>query len=187
MINLIDVLKETELDIEFADVFHTVASRESLPEDVLRFRLLLCLYALGTNTGLKAISSANNEASESNLRYVKRKFINVDAVRQAIVKVINKTLDIRDPRFFGEATTSVACDSKKLSVWDQNLLAEWHARYKGRGVMVYWHVEKKALCIYSQLKTCSSSEVGSMLKGILYHCSEMEMIQHMSIPTAKAH
>jgi TnpA family transposase len=41
-------------------------------------------------------------------------------------------------------------------------MVEWHARYRGRGVMVYWHVEN-ALCIYSQLKTCSSSEVGSML------------------------
>ena len=47
--------------------------------------------------------------------------------------------------------------------------------YKGRGVMVYWHVEKKALCIYSQLKTCSSSEVGSMIKGILDHCTKMEI------------
>lgn len=175
VINLIDVLKEAELDIDLTDVFHTVASREFLAEEVLRFRLLLCLYALGTNTGLKAISAANTDASESNLRYVKRKFINVDAVRQAIVKVINKTLKIRDSRFFGEATTSVSCDSKKISVWDQNLLAEWHARYKGRGVMVYWHVEKKALCVYSQLKTCSSSEVGSMLKGVLHHCSEMEI------------
>jgi TnpA family transposase len=47
-----------------------------------------------------------------------------------------------------------------------NLMLEWHARYKGRGVMVYWHVDENALCIYSQLKTCSSSEVDAMLKGV---------------------
>lgn len=174
-INLIDILKETDLDIEFIQLFQTVASREALSDGVLRFRLLLCLYAMGTNTGIKAVSAANASTNESNLRYVKRKFINVDAVRQAIVKIINKTLEIRDPRIFGEATTSVACDSKKLSVWDQNLLVEWHARYRGRGVMVYWHVEKKALCVYSQLKTCSSSEVGAMLKGLLQHCTDMEI------------
>ena len=79
--------------------------------------------------------------------------------------------------FWGTATTGVACDSKKLGVWDQNLMVEFHSRYKGRGVMVYWHVEKKALCIYSQLKTCSSSEVGSMIKGILDHCANMEIDQ----------
>lgn len=26
-------------------------------------------------------------------------------------------------------------DSKKISVWDQNLMVEWHARYKGHGVL----------------------------------------------------
>ena len=84
---------------------------------------------------------------------------------------------MRDPRIWGTATTSVACDSKKISVWDQNLMVEWHARYKGRGVMVYWHVDENALCVYAQLKTCSSSEVGAMLKGILQHCTNMEMNQ----------
>ena len=31
-------------------------------------------------------------------------------------------------------------------------MTEWHARYGGRGVMIYWHVEKKCVCIYSPLK-----------------------------------
>lgn len=39
--------------------------------------------------------------------------------------------------------------------------------------MIYWHVEKHATCIYSQLKTCSSSEVAAMIKGVLRHCTEM--------------
>jgi TnpA family transposase len=39
--------------------------------------------------------------------------------------------------------------------------------------MIYWHVERKAACIYSQLKTCSSSEVAAMIAGVLRHCTEM--------------
>lgn len=174
-INLIDILKEVELEIKFSENLHTKASRKNLEKEVLRYRLLLCLYAIGTNTGLKCISSANDHVQYSDLRYVKRRFLTVDNVRQAIIEIINKILEIRDPRVWGVATTGVACDSKKLSVWDQNLMVEFHARYKGRGVMVYWHVEKKALCIYSQLKTCSSSEVGAMIKGILDHCTDMEI------------
>jgi len=46
-------------------------------------------------------------------------------------------------------------------------MTEWHARYGGPGVMVYWHVENKQLCIYSQLTTCSASEVAAMLQGLL--------------------
>jgi TnpA family transposase len=41
--------------------------------------------------------------------------------------------------------------------------------------MIYWHVDKNSALIYSQLKTCSSSEVGSMIKGVLDHCSKMDM------------
>jgi TnpA family transposase len=56
-------------------------------------------------------------------------------------------------------------------------MVEWHARYQGKGVMVYWHVDKKALCIYSHLKTCSSSEVGAMMRGFLNHDTIMDMDQ----------
>jgi TnpA family transposase len=52
-------------------------------------------------------------------------------------------------------------------------MTEWHVRYGGRGIMIYWHVERKSTCIYSQLKTCSSSEVAAMIEGVLRHCTEM--------------
>jgi len=52
---------------------------------------------------------------------------------------------------------------------------QWHVRYGGRGVMIYWHVERKSLCIHSQLKSPSSSEVASMIEGVLHHCTEMEV------------
>lgn len=54
-------------------------------------------------------------------------------------------------------------------------MTEWHARYGGRGVMIYWHVEKRATCVYSQLKRCSSSEVASMIEGVLRHCTDLEI------------
>jgi TnpA family transposase len=42
-------------------------------------------------------------------------------------------------------------------------------------VMVYWHVERNSACIYSQLKSCSSSEVAAMIEGVLRHCTDMEV------------
>ena len=44
--------------------------------------------------------------------------------------------------------------------------------------MVYWHVEKKALCIYSQVKRCSSSEVAAMIEGVLRHCTDMSITKN---------
>src|SRR6267154_5418101 len=47
--------------------------------------------------------------------------------------------------------------------------------YRSKGIMIHWHVEKHAACIYSQLKTCSSSEVAAMIEGLLRHDTEMEV------------
>jgi len=80
--------------------------------------------------------------------------------------VVNATLEVRDPQWWGEAT-STASDSKRFACWDSNLMTEFHARYGGYGVMIYWHVERGRLCVYSQLKSCSSSEVAAMIEGLL--------------------
>ena len=52
-------------------------------------------------------------------------------------------------------------------------MTEWRMRYGGPVVGIYWHVERHATCIYSQLKSCSSSEVAAMIQGVLRHCTEM--------------
>ena len=98
-----------------------------------------------------------------------------DALREAIAVVANGTLAARNPAIWGDGTTACASDSKHFGAWDQNLTTQWHVRYGGRGVMIYWHVERKSLCIHSQLKSPSSSEVASMIEGVLRHCTEMEV------------
>ncbi len=54
-------------------------------------------------------------------------------------------------------------------------MTEWHARYRGPGVMIYWHVERRSVCVYSQLKQCSASEVAVMIEGVLHHCTSAEV------------
>lgn len=168
-------MKETALRTEFTEHFKTVASREILDRATLQKRLLLCLYGLGTNTGLKRLSAATEGTLYQDLRYVQRRFIHKQQLRNAIASVVNAIFQIRLPQIWGEATTACASDSKKFGAWDQNLMTEWHIRYRGRGVMIYWHVERKSTCIYSQLKTCSSSEVAAMIEGVLRHCTNMKV------------
>jgi len=175
MTSLLDILKETDLRVGFSEQLKSVSGRESLERTVLQKRLLLCLYGLGTNTGLKRLSSGIFGESYYDLLYVRRRFIHKEQLRNAIATVVNAIFDARNPQVWGEGTTVCANDSKKFGAWDQNLMTEWHIRYGGRGVMIYWHVEKNSTCIYSQLKTCSSSEVAAMIEGLLRHCTEMKV------------
>ena len=174
-INLLDAFKEDNIRIGFIEHMETVSRFSRFEMDKLVTRLLLCLYAIGSNTGIKRISISNLDADESGLQYVKRLYINSTNLRLVIREVINAVIKTRDPAIWGNATTSVACDSKKLESWDQNLMTEWQGRYRGHGIMVYCHVDTNSLCIHSQSKTCTSSEVGSMIKGILEHSTQMDL------------
>lgn len=169
---ILDVLKEAELRIGFTNEFSSLASREVLDRRTIQKRLVIALHAIGTNAGLK---KARADQKYADLKYISRRFITRDAVRAAIRRVVNAIFKVRKVDIWGEGTTSCAADSKKFGSWDQNLMTEWHARYGGRGVMIYWHVERKSTCIYSQLKRCSSSEVGAMIEGVLHHCTSMEV------------
>ena len=173
-LSLLDILKETAIRTNFLKHFHTVCDYERLQPEVLHKRLLLCLNAIGTNVGLKR-GSGDNSDTFHDLRYVKRRFITACRIREALKEVIDQALLKRNPDVFGEGNTTVAVDSKKIAAWDQNLLSQWHPRYKGTGVMIYWHVDQKALCVHSQLKTCLSSEVASLIQGVLHHGTKMDI------------
>lgn len=175
MTSLLDMVKETDLRLGFTEALKSPTAYESLERSVLRPRLLLCLHGIGTNAGLQRMASLDSGTTAKDLTYVRRRYLNIEAMRRAIAIIADGTLQARNPAIWGDGTTACASDSKHFGAWDQNLTTQWHVRYGGRGVMIYWHVERKSLCIHSQLKAPSSSEVASMIEGVLHHCTEMEV------------
>jgi TnpA family transposase len=108
------------------------------------------------------------------LRYFRDRYVTTTSVRMAIAALVNRILAIRNPRIWGQGT-SCASDGKQLGAWDQNLVAQWHPRYRKQGVMAYWHVDKNSTCIFSQVKRPLSSEVAAMLEGLVRHDTEMRV------------
>jgi len=174
VVSLLDLLKEADWLTDLHTEFNTIATRERLSPGELRKRLLLILFALGTNIGIKRmVHSGAHGVTEAQLRGTRRNYINRDGVRRAIAAVVNETMRGRDVRWWGTGT-ACASDSKKFGSWESNLMTEWHARYGGPGVMIYWHVERKSVCVYSQLKKCSSSEVAAMMEGLIRHSNDID-------------
>src|SRR4051794_4567067 len=87
MTSLLDVLKETDLRVGFTDEFPSVSSREVLGRGELQKRLLLGLYGLGTNTGLKRFCASDIGITYKELLHVRRRFIQKDSLRSAIARV----------------------------------------------------------------------------------------------------
>jgi TnpA family transposase len=175
MTSLLDMLKETDMRLNFTDALRSVTSHEILDRETLRLRLLLCLHGIGANAGLQRMNAAAHGATYKDLVYVRRRYLTVDQMRAAIGIVTNGTLHARNSTIWGGGTAACASDSKHFSAWDQNLMTQWHLRYGGPGIMIYWHVERKSLCVYSQLKSPASSEAAAMIEGVLRHCTEMEI------------
>jgi hypothetical protein len=149
MTDLLDMFKESALLTGCLDRFQSTGSREALDPELLQKRLLLCIYGMGTNIGLKRLAGVDPNIDAEQLRYTRRRYLHKDHMRAAIAQVVNALLHARQEAIWGETTSTCASDSKKFHAVDQNLLTQWHARYRGPGVLIYWHVERRSVCIYS--------------------------------------
>ena len=78
--------------------------------------LLLALYALCTNAGLKRLAAGVADVSIDELAHVHRRYIDAGALRAACAKVANATLAIRNPQIWGAFGTTCASDSTKFGV-----------------------------------------------------------------------
>lgn len=174
-VDLLDILKETELRLNFTETFHSVASREMLDPETRRRRLLFCLYGLGTNVGIKAVCRGENQDTYDDLLYVKQRFILKESLQNAVAKVTNATFTLRQPHIWGAASVACASDSRRISTRGENLKTGWHARYRTKGVMLYWHVERQSLAIFSQVTSPGVSEVAAMMQGVLRHLTTMQV------------
>jgi TnpA family transposase len=176
VINLLDILKEVDLRENFTDCFSTAGNRTILERETIRKRLLFSIFSIGTNTGLKRTAGASRSVvTFEDLRHIKNFFLNKDDLREAINLVINAIFKMRNPKIWRSVSTACAADSKQFGYFSQNLLTEWSPRHHNNGVMIYWHVSDQYICVYSQLKTCTSSEAAPMLQGIISQETDMEI------------
>jgi len=172
---LVDILKEAMLRTGCLTAVTSVAGRGSIPADVLAERLLLAIYAYGTNTGIRAVAAGQHGHSEDDIRYVRRRYLTADAAQAIAIQIADATFAVRHASLWGIGSTAVASDSTHVRAYDQNIFTEWHSRYGGRGVLIYWHVERKSMVVHSQLISCTASEVAAMIEGAIRHGTAMRI------------
>lgn len=174
VLDLLDVFLEADNLADFTKYFRHSGTKQVRSREQLRPLILLDLFAEGTNTGIKRISQANHFYKYDELLYVRKHYFSPEALRAANVAVVNKILELRNPHLWGKSN-ACASDGKRFESWQQNLLSEWRNRYKGNGILIYWHVQTNAICLYSQLRSFSSSEVAAMIEGLIRHDTEMRV------------
>lgn len=124
MTSLLDVLKEVDLRIGFTKSFPTAAARQTLSSGEVSRRLLLALYGIGTNIGLKAIAAGPHNVTYKELLYIRQRFIHKNALRTATRAIADATNRVRATDIWGDGSSSCASDSTQHGPWDQNLMTE---------------------------------------------------------------
>jgi len=175
MLDLLDVFVEADRLVDFTRFFTHSGTKEIRSREALRPLLILDLLGEATNMGIKRVASANDHYSYDELLCVRKAYFSPEALRNANGAVVNKLLALRNPRLWGEGASSGASDGSRFDSWKQNLMTEWRSRYKGYGVMVYWHVETNAVSIYTQIKSLATSEIAAMIEGRVRHDTEMRV------------
>jgi TnpA family transposase len=181
VVPLMDMLTETCLRTGCLSAFTPAGIQNHLDPHVLFERLLLLIYAYGTGAGIRAVAAGDHPHTEDDLRYARRRYLTVDACRQAARVIADATFASRQAALWGEGTTAVASDSTHFSAFDQNIFTEWHSRYRRakRGVLIYWTVDTVgSMAVHSQLISCSASEVHAMVEGAMRHGTSMEVEQN---------
>jgi TnpA family transposase len=172
---LIDMLKEAVLRTGCLNAVTSVAGSSTLKPEVLAERLMLAIFGYGTNTGIRAVASGGHAHSEDDIRYVRRRYLTPQIAQDIAIAIANATFAARDASLWGEGTTTVASDSTHVRAYDQNIFTEWHSRYGGRGILIYWHVERGSMVVHSQTLRASASEVHAMVEGAVRHGTTMKV------------
>lgn len=175
-IALVDMLKEAVLRTGCLNDVGAVAGSGTLDVEVLAERLMLAIYAYGTNTGIRAVAAgAGHGHTEDEIRYVRRRYLTRDTAQAVAIAIANATFAARRQSLWGEGSTAVASDSTHFRSYDQNIFTEWHSRYGGRGILIYWHVERGSMVVHSQTLRASASEVHAMIEGAIRHGTTMKV------------
>ena len=125
---LIDMLKEAVLRTGCLGGVTAAAGRGDLAADVLAERLLLAIYAYGTNTGIRAIAgNAQHGHGEDDIRYVRRRYLSAEVTHAIATEIANATFAARAQTVWGAGSTAVASDSTHFGAFDQNIFTEWHS------------------------------------------------------------
>jgi TnpA family transposase len=105
----------------------------------------------------------------------RRRYLTKEVAESIAIGIANATFAARHQALWGEGSTAVASDSTHFRSYDQNIFTEWHSRYGGRGILIYWHVDRGSMVVHSQTLRASASEVHAMVEGAIRHGTTMKI------------
>lgn len=171
-VNLLDILTDTELWLNWTQFFRLLSGHDSKIEDSVS-RYLAATFCYGCNLGSSQTANSLSNFDRKQIAYVNQRHISLPALEKAIYRVINAYNQFSLPKFWGSGQRASA-DGTKWDIYEQNLLAEYHIRYGGYGGIGYYHVSDTYIALFSHFIPCGVWEAVYILDGLLKNTSDIQ-------------
>ena len=171
-VNLLDILTDTELWLNWTQFFRLLSGHDSKIEDSVS-RYLAATFCYGCNLGSSQTANSLSNFDRKQIAYVNQRHISLPSLEKAIYRVINAYNQFSLPKFWGSGKRASA-DGTKWDIYEQNLLAEYHIRYGGYGGIGYYHVSDTYIALFSHFIPCGVWEAVYILDGLLKNTSDIQ-------------
>ena len=171
-VNIIDVLVDTELWLQWTKHFKPVSGYEVKMENPVA-RYLATTFCYGCNIGPSQLAQSLSLFDRKQLARVNQRHISDTQLHYAVESVVNGYNRFALPKFWG-AGKSASVDGTKWDIYENNLLAEYHIRYGGYGGIGYYHVADSYIALFSHFIPCGVFEALYLFDGLLNNHSDIQ-------------
>jgi TnpA family transposase len=171
-ISILDLLTETERWLDLHKLFGPLSGFDTKIDDP-RKRFISTLFCYGCNLGPSQTARSVKGLSRKQVAWLNLKHVTEERLDKAIVKVINAYNQFALPKYWGSGKRASA-DGTKWSLYEQNLLSEYHVRYGGYGGIGYYHVSDMYIALFSHFIPCGVHEAVYILDGLIRNGSDIK-------------
>ncbi len=171
--NLIDILHSvtrwTSCTRHFGPLSGADPKLEEPPESYIRL-----LFTYGTNMGpVEAARHMAGAMSAHQCSYLNRRHVTSEKLDKATVDIINMYHRLTLPRLWGDGS-AVGTDGTKFALIENNLMAEYHFRYRDIGGVAYYHIADTYVAIFSRFVPCGTWEAIYIIDGLFKNRSDIQ-------------
>uniref|UniRef100_UPI003BEF24A6 Tn3 family transposase n=1 Tax=Burkholderia arboris TaxID=488730 RepID=UPI003BEF24A6 len=171
-VSILDLLTETEQWLNLHKLFGPLSGFDPKIDDP-RKRFISTLFCYGCNLGPSQTARSVKGISRKQVAWLNLKHITEDRLDKAIVKVVNAYNQFALPKYWGSGKRASA-DGTKWSLYEQNLLSEYHIRYGGYGGIGYYHVSDMYIALFSHFIPCGVHEAVYILDGLIENGADIK-------------
>ena len=171
-VNVMEALIQTEGWLNLHRLFGPLSGFESKLDDPLA-RFIATLFCYGFNMGASQTARSLKGFSRKQIAWLNLRHVTEERLDKAIVKTVNAYNRFALPKYWGSGK-SASADGTKWSMYEKNLLSEYHIRYGGYGGIGYYHVSDTYIALFSHFIPCGVYEAIYILDGLIRNESDIQ-------------